>query len=177
MISLIVLFVLLIVLFAVIGATRGWAKELLVTSSVILALFIIQILEFHVEPFTTALTLQPPGTQLLVRGGLIIILAIFGYQTPHIRALQPKLVRERLQDVLLGIFLGALNGFLIFGSLWFFMHELNYPTPFVMMPPEGSDLAQQIDSIMAYMPPELLPVPQVYFAVGVVFVFIIVVFV
>ena len=57
------------------------------------------------------------------------------------------------------------------------MHELNYPTPFVMMPPEGSDLAQQIDSIVAYLPPELLPIPQIYFAVGVVFVFIIVVFV
>jgi len=177
LISLVVLFGLLILIFAVIGATRGWAKELLVTSSVILALFIIDILQFHVKPFSTALALQPPGTQFLILGGLIILLAFFGYQTPHIRALQPKLVRERLQDVLLGIFLGALNGFLIFGSVWYFMHDLNYPTPFVMMPPEGSELAQQIDSIVAYLPPELLPIPQIYFAVGVVFVFIIVVFV
>ncbi len=176
-ISLVVLFGLLLVIFAVIGATRGWAKELLVTSSVILGLFIIQILEYHVEPFTTALSLQSPGTQFLIKGGLIILLAFFGYQTPHIRALQPKLARERLQDVLLGIFLGALNGFLIFGSLWYFMHELSYPTPFVMMPPEGSELAEQIEGIVAYLPPELLPIPQVYFAVGVVFVFIIVVFV
>ena len=44
MVSLTVLFGLLVLLFAVIGAMRGWAKELLVTSAVVLALFIIQIL-------------------------------------------------------------------------------------------------------------------------------------
>lgn len=177
MVSLVVLFGIMIVLFAIIGATRGWAKELLVTSSIILALFIIQILEAHIEPFSAAMMMQPPMTQFLVRGGLVVMLAIFGYQTPHIRALQPKLARERLQDVLLGIFMGALNGYLLFGTLWYFLDQAGYPTDLVLMPPEGTQLADQISQIMSYLPPELLPVPQVYFAVGVVFVFIIVVFV
>jgi hypothetical protein len=176
-VSLVVLFGLLIILFAVIGATRGWAKELLVTSAIILALFIIQILESHIAPYSAALMMQPPGTQFMVRGALVVMLAFFGYQTPHIRALQPKLVRERLQDVLLGIFMGALNGYLLFGSLWYFMHQSGYPTPFVMLPPEGTELYAQINEIVNFLPPELLPIPQVYFAVGIVFVFIIVVFV
>ncbi len=41
MISIVVLFGILIALFAIIGAVRGWAKELLVTSAIILALFIL----------------------------------------------------------------------------------------------------------------------------------------
>jgi uncharacterized membrane protein required for colicin V production len=177
MVSLVVLFGILILLFAVIGATRGWAKELLVTSAIILALFIIQILETNIRPYYTALVMQPPGTQFLVRGLMLGLLAFFGYQTPHIRALQPKLVRERLQDVLLGIFMGALNGYLLFGSLWYFLDQVGYPTSLVQMPEQGTQLADQIANIVQYLPPQLLPIPQLYFAVGVVFVFIIVVFV
>jgi len=45
------------------------------------------------------------------------------------------------------------------------------------MPPEGSVLYEQIFNIVAYLPPAILPIPQLYFAVGIVFVFIIVVFV
>lgn len=177
MVSLTVLFGLFVLLFAVIGAMRGWAKELLVTSAVVLALFIIQILETHIRPYYTALMLQPPGTQFVIRALILILLAFFGYQTPQIRALQPKLVRERLQDVLLGFVMGALNGYLLFGSIWFYLHTLNYPTELVQMPLEGTELYEQIVNMVTFLPPDLLPIPQLYFAVGVVFVFIIVVFV
>ncbi len=40
MISLSVLFWVFVILFAVIGLTRGWAKELMVSFSVILGLFV-----------------------------------------------------------------------------------------------------------------------------------------
>ena len=45
MISLMVVFYMFLVLFAIIGGLRGWAKEMLVIFSVILALFIIFLLE------------------------------------------------------------------------------------------------------------------------------------
>ena len=44
MVSLTVLFWMYIILFAFIGTIRGWAKELLVTFGVILAIFIITVL-------------------------------------------------------------------------------------------------------------------------------------
>ncbi len=50
MVSLIVVFWMYVILFAIIGAMRGWARELLVAFSVILALFIISVLENFV-PF------------------------------------------------------------------------------------------------------------------------------
>jgi len=45
MVSLIVVFWMYVILFATIGAMRGWARELLVAFSVILALFITSVVE------------------------------------------------------------------------------------------------------------------------------------
>ncbi len=177
MVSLVVLFGMFVILFGVIGAMRGWAKELLVTSAVMLGLFINAILETYIEPYRVAMSLQPAGNQFLIRGGLLLLLALFGYQTPQIRFLQPKLVRERLEEVLLGLFLGLLNGYLLIGSIWYYLHKADYPTNLVVKPVVGTELAQQIEVIVSNLPPGLLEVPYVYFAVGVVFVFIIVVFV
>jgi uncharacterized membrane protein required for colicin V production len=177
MVSLVALFGMLVLLFAIIGAIRGWAKELLVTSAIILALFILQILDKYVDPFRTSLMMQPPMTQFLTRAVLLGMLAFFGYQTPSIRALQPKLARERMQDIVLGFLMGGLNGYLLFGSLWYYLHMANYPTSMVIMPPEGSELALQIESMIKYLPPLMIPEPHIYFAVGIVFVFVIVVFV
>lgn len=177
MISLVVLCGIFIALFAVIGAMRGWAKELLVTSAVVLGLFLNAILETYIEPYRAAMFMQPPGTQFVVRAVLLIMLAFFGYQTPNLRALQPKLARERVEEILLGLVLGALNGYLLVGSIWYYLHQSGYPTDLVIRPPDGSDLALQIEQLVKYLPPMVLPIPQVYFAVGVVFIFIIVVFV
>jgi uncharacterized membrane protein required for colicin V production len=176
-VSLIVVFGTLIVIFAVIGAMRGWAKELLVMSSVILALFLINILENYIPPYRSALTTEPE-TMLVARAVILLLLAFFGYQTPHIRVLQPKLVREQLQDTLLGFILGALNGYLLIGSLWFFLHQAGYPTDLIITSGEGWDeLALKYEEVVKWLAPNLLPIPHIYFAVGVVFVVILVVFV
>jgi hypothetical protein len=176
-VSLIVLFGIFVVLFGLIGGMRGWAKELLVTSAVALGLFLNAILESYIEPYKAAMATQPGITQFAIRAGLLVLLALFGYQSPNIRALQPKLARERLEEILLGLCLGLLNGYLLVGSIWFYLHQTGYPTPLIVPPAEGSDLATQISNVIAYMPPQILPIPQIYFAVGIVFVFIIVVFV
>ena len=67
MISLVALFGMFVVLFAIIGAMRGWAKELLVTSAIVLGLFLNAILETYVEPFRTALATQPGSAQFVIR--------------------------------------------------------------------------------------------------------------
>jgi len=176
LISLTVLFGLLVVLFGVIGAMRGWAKELLVTSAVVLGLFLNSILATYVLSYRTALEAEPSGTAFTVRSLVLVVLAIFGYQTPKIQALQAKLVREHLEGILLGLVMGLLNGYLLIGSLWSYMHQAGYAITSLVVPPSG-ELADQVNGLMAFMPPDLLPIPHIFFAVGVVFVFIIVVFV
>jgi len=175
-ISLTALFGLLVILFGIIGAMRGWAKELLVTSAIVLGLFLNSILATYIQPYQLLMATAPLGTVLAMQGGVLLLLAFFGYQTPKIQALQPKLVRERFEEILLGGFMGLLNGFLLVGSIWFYLHQTGYGTTDLVIAPEG-ELAEQINGLMAYMPPSLLPIPHVFFAVGVVFVFIIVVFV
>ena len=177
MVSLNVLFSFFILLFAIIGAMRGWAKELLVTASLILGLFLLQILERHVGVYRTALAAQDPTSQFLIQGGIMALMAFFGYQTPRLSALEAKVLRERFQDVVLGILMGALNGYLLFGTLWYFLDKMGYDQTALISLPEDPALAMRFQEILEILPPNVLPIPHIYFAVGIVFVFIIVVFV
>ncbi len=45
MVSLTIVFWMLVIIFAVIGAMRGWAKELLVTFALILSIFVLTVLD------------------------------------------------------------------------------------------------------------------------------------
>lgn len=178
MVSLTFVFWMMVVLFSVIGAMRGWAKELLVSFSVILALTFTTLLQNYI-PYVRD-TLPKDGTTIFwIRASLLAALVVFGYQTPNIPRFAGKFTRERLQDALLGIFLGAINGYLIFGSLWFFLFEAKYPFPAISDPTLSaiqpySDAAKLI---LTYLPPQLLGVPAIYFAVVLSFAFVIVVFI
>jgi Colicin V production protein len=167
-----------VIIFAIIGAMRGWAKEMLVTASAILALFIITVLETYVKGLTQ--TFAEPGStgQFWMRVAIIILLTFFGYQTPNIpRIGGERFARERLQDSLLGIFLGALNGYLIIGSLWYFLSEANYQAISYIIPPDPNSVpGQAAIKLLTWMAPAWLGVPFIYFAIALAFVFVVVVF-
>lgn len=178
MVSLPVLFWMFVILFAIIGTTRGWAKEILVTFSTILGLFIVNLL-------VTYLPLLKPDsgisstTRFWVEGLIIGGLAFFGYQTPNIRVLAgPRFARERLQDTLLGLIIGALNGYLIVGSIWYLMDQMGYPLQPYFLPPEaGSPMGELAKSMVSKMVPAFLGPPWIYFAVAIAFFFVVVVFI
>jgi uncharacterized membrane protein required for colicin V production len=177
MLSLIVVFWLFVVLFAIIGLLRGWAKELLVTFSMILALFIIIVMETYLPIIKDIITKNASGL-FIFRFIIIGVLTFFGYQTPSISKLigNKNLARERLQDALLGLFIGALNGYLIVGSLWFYLDQGGYPFPKLVTPPTG-DLAFNVSRYLAVLPPTLLVPPGIFFAVAVAFAFVLMVLV
>lgn len=164
-------FWLLVFIFAVIGAMRGWAKELLVTFSVLVGIFILSVLTRYMPPIQSFFA-PPNGSQeFWVRSIIILALVFFGYQTPNISKFAGgKFVRERFADTLLGLFLGALNGYLIVGTIWFFMADSNYPFSAITKP-------SPVPQILAYLPPQLLGIPTIYFAIAVSFLFVLVVFI
>jgi len=172
------IFICFVIIFAIIGAMRGWAKEMLVTASAILALFIITVLETYVKGLTQ--TFAEPGStgQFWMRVAIIILLTFFGYQTPNLpRIGGERFARERLQDSLLGIFLGALNGYLIIGSLWYFLSEANYQAISYIIPPDPNSVpGQAAIKLLTWMAPAWLGVPFIYFAIALAFVFVVVVF-
>ena len=151
---------------------RGWAKEILVTSSIILAMFIIVVLENYV-PFVKDLA---PGssTQFWMRIIILGILAFFGYQTPNIGKIAgARFAREKLQDTLLGLFLGAINGYLLVGTIWSFLDQAGYPFDWIIQP-----LPEDAANLVQYLPPQyLMQTPMIFFAAGLVFIFILVVFI
>ncbi len=166
-----------VILFAVIGAMRGWAKELMVSFSVVTALAVNFLLRRYI-PIVSGLA--DKSVELFwIRSLILVGLVYFGYQTvvaiPHLAS---RAARERLQDTLFGVFLGALNGYLVAGTLLFYLAEANYPFSNVISPPvPGTPLATSVGLLLQYMPPRWLGEPTIYFAVIVILIFIIVVYI
>ena len=179
MVSLGVLFWIFIGIFALIGAIRGWAKEILVTFSVFMGIFSINILEEHVPAVETYLASNPVITKVWMRSLVLTLMVFFGYQTPNIPriARDERFARDRLQDALLGFILGAFNGYLIFGSLWHFMHEANYPFALIVPPIAGTPIGDSALGMIPFLAPNWLISPMIFYAVAISFIFVLVVFI
>lgn len=165
MVSLFVLFWIFIFVFAIIGAMRGMAKELLVSFSIILALFIIFILDRYFPLMTNT----SDTTRFWIQTATIGFLAFIGYEVPRLSAFTgPKFMRQTIQDVLLGFIIGAINGYGIVGSIWYYMNEIDYFPPYITEPGPGS-LGDMARTLVEYMPPPHLIPPWLYVAVALAF--------
>ncbi len=176
MMSIVYLFWMYVILFAIVGGMRGWAKELLVSFSVILALALNHVIRRYIP---IAQSLDETDVSLFwVRTIILIVLVYFGYQTvvsiPHLAS---RAARERLQDSLFGVILGAINGYLIAGTVLFYMYVANFPFEKVISKPTDPALLETVNQMMLYMPPQLLGEPGVYFAIILAFVFVLVVYI
>jgi len=179
MISINAVFWILVILFALIGGVRGWAREILVTFGVVLSMFIMNVLERFVPFINDTLAVAAPAELFWLRAVVLGLLVFFGYQTPNLPriAASGRFVRERLQDVLLGFFLGAVNGFMIWGTLWFYLQDAAYPFSIILPPDPNTPMGQAAAQLLQYLPPQWLGSPVIYFAVAIAFVFVMVVFI
>ena len=112
---------------------------------------------------------------------MIVLLAFFGYQTPNIPRLAKGAAREKLLDSLLGLVLGGVNGYLIVGSIWHYLHVANYPFNFIIhptqVPPQFAETTARTLQLISALPQTWLTAPGVYFAVAIGFTFIVIVFI
>jgi uncharacterized membrane protein required for colicin V production len=120
----------LLILFGLIGGLRGWAKELIVAFSVFLALFVQHVLLSFIPPLRALFENMAPQSQFYTRAIVFIIITVFGYASPTVVSkIGARVARERLQDILLGFFIGLLNGFLIVGTVVAFLDMSYYGVP------------------------------------------------
>lgn len=176
MMSIVYVFWMYVVLFAVIGAMRGWAKELLVAFSAITALAVNLLLEKYI-PLVRDLP-DNSSSVFWIRSIIMVALVYFGYQTVAvIPRLASRAARERLQDALFGAVVGGINGYFIAGSILFYNHVAEYPYKNIVSPATDSAVIAAIDAILKYMPPRLLGEPGIYFAVIIILIFIFVVYI
>ncbi|MBN1486852.1 MAG: CvpA family protein [Anaerolineae bacterium] len=163
----------LILFFALVGALRGWARELLVIFSVILERFIEIVLKQYVPVIGPTLTNMDPRSWFYVRLIIFILIVFFGYATPVLSpALGAKARKDKFQDTLLGLFIGLVNGILVMGTFWGFLHELGYGIWEITAP--TSDTAMQL---LEYLPTMWLDGPFLFVAVAASFAFVLIVFV
>jgi hypothetical protein len=180
-------FLTLVVLFGIIGAMRGWAKEMLVSFSLVMALFVMQVVMSHIGPMKNFFeTTEGASTQFYVSSLIIILFALSGYHTPNAQRINKNLSRDNksaarhwLQDMMLGGILGIVNGYLLVGTLWHYLNLYRYPVSrSLMAPPE---LVTPVDTMalkmIEFLPPVWLDVPVIYFAVAVIVTFVVIVLV
>lgn len=178
MVSLVLVFWIFVVLFAIVGGIRGWARELVVVFSVILAMFLLTVMENYVPWVKDVLPNLPARSLFWIRSMTVIVLAFFGYQTPTtIARIAERTARvgQRVQDWMLGLIVGGINGYLIVGSIWYYMTIANYPFDAIKAPGSGDPYYELAISLAKILAPAWLGTPEIYFAVGLAFVFVIVV--
>ncbi len=125
--------------FAIIGFLRGWSKEVVSTAGIILGLF--ALFQFDTLIRGTLLASVSREQVFLVQAGLFIIVVYFAYQTRAFFGGDRRAAggRDSLQESVLGGLLGFLNGYLIWGSLWYFLDINEYPlAPYIIAPAPGS---------------------------------------
>jgi len=174
MVSLTGVFIIFVAFFTLSGALRGWAKEMLVAVSVVLSLFLRDIFLRFLPPVAKAFEALPLTERFLVQSALLIVCVMFGYVGPTLPGVsRGKLAREKLQDVLLGAVLGALNGYLIVGTVWYFLDQAKYPFPALVSAPTDA-MSKMLVGALA---PTWLTFPALYFALGMAFFIIIILWV
>lgn len=182
MISLVSVFWVLLGFFAIIGLLRGWAKEIIATMGIVLALFALnqfgpalfdESIEYDIDQsqvmnapldqrqivVADPNTLQARSQQFVLQSGFLIIVTFFAYQTPTAvnvwasrRGGRPGRLAgldEGLQQRILGLVLGLVNGWLVIGSIWYYAHRLGYPFgEYVIPPPPFATALQPSDWAM-----------------------------
>ncbi|TET52134.1 MAG: hypothetical protein E3J64_05695 [Anaerolineales bacterium] len=140
MITMQAVFWLFVALFAVVGALRGWAKEAVAVAGILLALSAMTLIEPRLDLALAGADSAAQG--FFVKSAIFLVIVFFSYQGPALARAATGgrlLSRERmgLKDALAGALVGALNGYLIAGTIWFFLREQGYPFPNVLVAPVG----------------------------------------
>lgn len=135
--------------FAIIGYLRGFDKELVAAAGILLALFtLIQFDEFFASLASSAD--NPLRSLFYLQAVILLIVTFFAYQTPPGRlALRGTRFagRDVMQNRLLGALAGGFNGYLVFGSLWYFLAVKGYPLEQITPPQADSASAGLADNL------------------------------
>jgi hypothetical protein len=176
MIALVMVFVLFLILFGFIGAARGWAKEVLVIASVILALAAITLM-------ADLLNLDSLVNNAVIWYWICIfiltLMVFFGYQSPKMdRIARATEKRGQIGEKILGYLMGMVSGYFVVGTYWYFSEAANYPLLNEYIRPPATNFAEATQRVLAILPPTWLDTPlTVFIAVVLIFIFVIIYFV
>ncbi len=164
MVPLEVTFAALALMFALIGLARGCMRELGVTMVMMFVLFFLETFEGYLDQGVGRVVAMSPiqvaqnDPDLLgcwVSLGCVLGAAFISYQGHTLEfAGQPP---TGVQGMLLGLLNGAANGYLIVGSLWYYLDKYGYPLEFLGV--NAGSLSESARSVLPYLPQAFLGQP------------------
>lgn len=147
-----------IAFFSFLGLQRGWTKEIISMSGIILGLFALH--QFDTAIRTDLLATFTPDIKFFVQTAIFLIIVFFAYQTRALVGADARGGdgRDALQTKVLGAIVGAINGYLVSGSVWYFLHINADPTtgvypldPFIVAPTVGSLSAENLGNLPLFV--------------------------
>ena len=111
-----IVFIVFIMMFGAIGAIRGWVREVLVTFSMIFALFVVN--QFGKELGSLAGTAGPEW-KWFWKAFPFMLISFFGYLGGVVTNRKADGKRDVAQSVL-SVVIGVFNGFILFSTLAYF---------------------------------------------------------
>jgi hypothetical protein len=115
-----------VILLGFIGASRGWLREVILTFSMVFALFVLNFFDQYIKAFTQNQALTQPYAWL-TKALPFLLITIFGYLGPAVAGRTGRAVGNpsgRLEEGLLSTLLGGFNGYIIFSTLAYFAYEV-----------------------------------------------------
>ncbi len=156
------LFIGLALVFGIIGVVRGFLKELGVTLVMVVTLFGLARLSNYMPKLlgTAASVLNTPINSWFDRPGVWLVFYLFVLIGVVFIAYQGYVIKypgndpRGAQGVLLGLMIGLINGYLIVGTAWHYIHLYQAPLRALgLIQGEYTPLAQRL---IAVLPPDLL---------------------
>jgi len=169
MIGLVTALWIMVVFFAIVDMQRGWTRAVIATSGLVLSLFAInQFAPFlfgFLGHFDEAFNEETWRRQIITLSAIHLMIGFFAYAGPAITGrLSGRLaIRDNIQDKLLGLLVGAVNGYLAVATLISFLEYrltregwvATTPAPYPFSPDVLVRTAS-VDAISQWLPIPLL---------------------
>ncbi len=174
----------LILVFILVTLIRGYTRELGITVLLLLVLFVELYFGTRIEALLRQkvfgqvfrlLNVNPSKEfenflLVMVYVGLLILVLYIGYEGRSLTF--PGTPKKGLEGALISTFIGAVNGWLFTGTLWYYLDKYHYPylVKWGLLTTTWTDRAKVL---MKYLPPKLFePKPEVLAVFAAVLIFI-----
>jgi uncharacterized membrane protein required for colicin V production len=120
-------FLVLLAIWAVIGVVRGFHRELGVTTMLLIGLFVLEVLNERyqtvVENALNVMTGQPDigAARAWIYVIVLLVLAFISYQGQSLAFPGNK------SNTFFSVGTGFLNGYLLWGSIWYYLQQAGWP--------------------------------------------------
>lgn len=167
MVPLEVTFGALALMFTLIGLARGPLRELGVTTVMMFVLFFLRTFDGYldqgVERVMAMSSVQLAQGNPDVVGCWVFVGCVFGAAFISYQGHTLEFAGEPpvgLQGVVFGLLTGAVNGYLIVGSLWYYLDKYAYPLEFLGVSAES--LSEGARAMLPYLPQPFLGQPVLF---------------